>query len=498
MPDINIIQLKVRRYARRQNLVDLISVLVFTCALIVIVFAVALLLMRSPWYALLGIMPLFFIRPRRLMTRARELEKRAGLKGEIVSSLQLGRIPRDNKERYSQKLIDGYITTAAQRVRDLDVRNYISYDLLKRSVGFLLIALALGLVHPAFFPGRFWYALNHRIEYTVSPGNREFPKDAEAVITLYLSGVYVPKNIDLKLSAAEKTSHQRLKVENGNATTRLIISDPLVYSFEFLEHKTTPYELYPIEPLTIENLSCHLEYPAYTNLGGETRTGRQLIVPYGTVVNMTGKASQKLREASFEFSDTVFFECENRNFSGRFVVRESGTAILNLTARSQLREPVRIYAIPDLAPLVDIFYPGFDVDLPYDLKLDIGVRCSDDYGLAAGTFCYSFRDQYLRPLPLKPGAFDDTTVFTWDLSELGLLPGDEVSYYVLARDNSGQVTRSNSYIVHFPTMEQMYEEVNEKETLLQIDLREHASALAVQVLRCLGLIAAGGHDDGTA
>jgi hypothetical protein len=475
MPDIKIIQLKAKEYARRQNLIDIASTLVFACALTVIVLSVALLLIRSPWYALLGITPLFLIRPKRLMERARELEKKSGLKGEIVSSLQLARITRDSKEKYSPELIDGYITGSAERIRGLEVRKYIGYDLLKRSIGFLLLAIALCLVQPAFFPGRFWYALNHHVEYVVSPGNREYPEDAEASITLHVSGVYVPKNVDLKISTAEKTSRQNLRVDNGIATTKIVVSDPLVYSFEIFEHRTASYELYSIEPLTIENLTFRLEYPAYTKLGGETRTGRQLIVPYGTVVFVQGRVSQQLDAAHIEFGDTVLFEHDGREFSGKFIIKESGTATLHLTARSQLQEPIRIYAIPDLAPLVDIFYPGFDVDLPYDLKLDIGVRCSDDYGLAAGSFYYSFREEYSRPLSLRNGAFEDTTVFTWDLSDLGMLPGDEVSYYVLVHDNSGHVARSNSYTVHFPTMEQMYEEVNEKETLLQTDIADMQS-----------------------
>lgn len=481
MSDIKTIQLKAKSYARRQNLLDFITAVIFTCALVVIALSVALLLMRSPWYCLLGLIPLFFFHPRSLLARAQELEKKAGLKGEIVSSLQLAKIPGDSKEKYSRELIDAYITSSAARVCDLKVQKYISYDLLKRSIGFLLIALALGFIQPAFLPGRFWYALHHRLEYQVSPGNKEYPKDVAAEITLRLSGVYIPKTVDLKLSTVEKTVRQKLKVESGVAASNVTISDPLVYSFEFFEHKTAPYELYPIEPLSIENLTFRLEYPAYTKLHEETRAGRQLIVPYGTVVNVQGKASQTLNDARFEFGDTVSLEHEGREFNGQFVVRESGTAMLHLTARSELQEPIRIYAIPDLAPLVDIYYPGFDVDLPYDQKLDIGVRCSDDYGLAAVVFYYSFREEYSRPLPLEPGAFEDTAVFNWDLSGLGMLPGDEVSYYVLVRDNSGHVTRSNSYSVHFPTMEQMYEEVNEKETLLQIDIADMQSEHAEQM-----------------
>ncbi|UCG30944.1 MAG: hypothetical protein JSV53_03470 [candidate division WOR-3 bacterium] len=447
----------------------------------VITFAVALLLMKSPWYALLGFMPLIVFRRRSLLERARELEKKVGLKGEIVSSLQLAAIPKDSKERYSQELIQAHIDYAAARIRDLNVQKYITYRPLARSAGILLIALALVLIQPAFFPGRFWYALYHRVEYSVSPGNGEYPKDAEADIVLQLWGVYIPKTVNLKLSTVKETVMRKLKVEKGVAISSVTVTDPLVYSFEVFEHRTPVHELYPIEPLYIENLTFRLEYPAHTKLGEETRTGRQLIVPFGTVVDVHGRVSQELKQARFEFNDTISFEHDGRDFNGQFVVKESGTAVLHLTARSALQEPIRIYAIPDLAPLVDIYYPGINVDLPYDMKLDIGVRCSDDYGLSAGTFFYSFNGEYTRSLAIRSGAFEDTVVFTWDLSEFGMLPGDEVSYYVTVRDNGGQVARSSIFYVHFPTMEQMYEEVSEKEDLLQIDIADMQSEHADQM-----------------
>ena len=481
MSDIKVIRQKAKSYTRWQNCMDSIAAIILVCALVLITLSVALLLLRSPWYCLLGLSPLFFLRPKTLMARARELEKKVGLKGEIVSSIQLSRIPADSREKYSQELIAGFISSAAARVRDLDVRKYISYRLLNRSVEFLLIALAFGLIQPAFFSGRFWYALHHRIDHRVWPGNREYPKDAEAVIKLHLSGVYLPKSVDLLISTAEETDRRQLKVDHGIATANVNVSESVVYRFEFFEHRTAPYELYPIEPILIENLTFNLEYPAYTKLLEETRTGRQLIVPYGTVVRVAGKASQKLRDARFEYVDTVSLEYEGSEFKGTFIVTESGTALLHLAGRSELQEPIRIYAIPDLAPLVDIFYPGFDVNLPYDMKLDVGVRCSDDYGLAEGVFYYSFREEHSRPLSLRRGAYEDTTVFNWDLSELAMLPGDKVSYYVMVRDNSGHVTRSNTYTVHFPTMEQMYEEVNEKETMLQIDIADMQTEHAEQM-----------------
>jgi hypothetical protein len=472
MRSIDVISRKAKKYAVIQNLIDFSAHAIVTCACVIIAFSVALLLMRSPWYALIGIIPLLFYRPRKFLDRSQELEKKSELKGEIVSSLQLSRIPKDNKERYSQELAQAFIDNAAAKIEKLDVVRYIGYTSVTKAVGFLFIAIAFALVQPAFFPARFWYALNHRIGYSVSPGNASHPKDAETDVMLRLWGVYIPQTVKLQLSTTAKTVAHKLQVQNGIAQQSVTVSDHLTYQFAFLEHKTDTYELLPVEPLRIENLMFRLQYPEYTGLGEETRSGRQIVAPTNTVVHMQGRASEPLQEAIFEFGDTTHLECEAQDFRGQFKIRDSGTATLRLSAGGELQEMIRIYAVPDLAPLVDVFYPGANVNLPYDMKLDIGIRCSDDYGLSGGTFCYAFENEATMALTLKKDAFEDTIYLTWDLSELNMLPGDEVSYYVQISDNSGQLTRSNTFYVYFPTMEQMYEEVSEKEIQLQQDMNE--------------------------
>lgn len=472
MRNIDVISRKAKKYAREQSIIDFASVLIFAFAAVVISLSVALFLLRSPWYGLIGVLPFFFFRPATVLERARELEKKAGLRGEIVSSLQLSEIPADSKEKYSRELIQAFIDDAAEKVRKMRVGKHVTYGRLAMAARYLLVTLAFVLIYPAFFPARFWYALNHRIEYRVSPGHAEYPKDAKADLTLHLWGVYVPKKIILKLNTAEKTVQQSVRVENGIADTSVMVSDHITYRFAFLEHETKTYELYPIEPLYIETLTFRLRYPAYSSLTEDTMTGRQLVAPAQTVVYLEGTASEQLESAWLEFGDTVALEHDDKAFSGQFRIKESGTAMLHLTARSSLDEPIRIYSIPDLMPLVDIFYPGADVNLPRDMKLEIGVRCSDDYGLSGGAFYYTFDKEFKKSIGIKSGAFEDTVIFTWDLSELGMLPGDEASYYVVVQDNGGQLTRSSGYRVYFPTMEQMYEEVSEKEALLQTDIAQ--------------------------
>ncbi|MBE0433102.1 hypothetical protein IBX73_06520 [candidate division WOR-3 bacterium] len=472
MSGIEIIGRKASTYARSQNAVDLVSMFILVWAAVIVAFSVALFMLKSPWYGLIGIVPLFFFRPAGFLRRAHDLEKKAGLKGEIVSSIQLSRIPGDNKERYSRELIEAFIDDAAIKVAGIEVAEHVSRDGLARAARYFLIAVCLFLIHPAFFPARFWYALNHRIECRVDPGSAEYPKGAKVEIALRLWGVYLPRTVTIEHRAQGKAEYQTLAVEDGLAAVNLTVSEPMTYCFSFFKHKTRYFDLSPVEPLRIEQLTFRLRFPAYSRRAEETTSGRQLIVPAKTVVQVEGRASAALKQAWLEFGDTVALAHQGREFRGEFTVRESGTAILHLVARRSLQEPIRVYSIPDFAPLVDIFYPGIDVNLPHDMRIDIGVRCSDDHGLAAGYFYYTLDEGFRTTLALKPGAFEDTVIFEWDLSALGMLPGDEVSYFVTVSDNSGQVTRSTSFIVRFPSMEQIYDEVAEKRSLLQSGIDE--------------------------
>jgi hypothetical protein len=472
MSNIDVIRRKAKKYTVLQNLIEFVACAIFTIATMIIALSVALLLLKSPWYALLGVVPILFYRPKRMLDRAHEMETKSGLKGEIVSSLQISKIPKDSKERYSQELIQAFIENAAAKIVQIDIGKYIGYTSVNKAMGFLLVAFAFALVQPAFFPARFWYALSHHIEYSVSPGNARYPKDAGVDVILNLWGVYLPKKVKLQVSTNESTDAYDLKVQDDIATQSVTVAGHVTYRFTFLEHKTDAYDLLPVEPLRIENLMFRLRYPAYTGLGEDTHSGRQIVAPTGTVVQMQGRASESLQGAVLEFGDTTHLKCDAHDFRGQFSIRESGIATLHLKAGDELQEMIRIYAIPDLAPLVEIFYPAANVNLPNDMKLDIGIRCSDDYGLSKGAFYYTFENEETLNVALKKGAFEDTVYFTWDLSGLDMLPGDEASYYVKISDNSGQVAKSSTFHVFFPTMEQMYEEVSERGTQLQEDITE--------------------------
>lgn len=482
MRSIEIILTKIRQFAIHQTLIDILVHLMYALALTLVSLSLALFMLKSPLYALIGIIPLLFFRPRSLITRARQLERCLDLDGELVNSVQLARIPENSREGYSCDLINAYIDRAACAVKDLQIRSCISGRELNRAVLSCLIALALACIPPAFFPARFWFATHRDVTYQVYPGTMEFTKGSEIAVQLRLFTVYEPRHVELLLFDNSGRQREILTVQQGSAAKNLRLDSSLRYGFRFFGRTTEMYDLVACTPLHIEELSFHLRYPDYTGLSDEVLNGRQLIVPEDTRVSIKGKASQYLRGATLIAHDTLELTVNGKVFSGAFTIRESSAGLLRLQGHTELNENITIYAIPDMAPLVDIFYPGFNIQMPRDMNVDIGIRCNDDYGLQQGTFIYAFEDTIETPLRIRKGVTADTVFFAWDLSTLNLLPGDKVTYHVEIRDNFGNRSISKTYAIYFPTMEEMYDDISAKETMIEqnlSDLRtEHSDEMA--------------------
>lgn len=476
MSNIGLINKKLKQFVVRQRIIDVTAMILFTLATVVIATTIALLLLKSPLYGLLGSIPLFFVRPLSVIEGARTLERKLNLKGTLVNSLQLARIPPDSRERYSSELISAYIDKATSNLKNIDFNKYVDTASVRRAVFFFVLACCISLIYPALWPTRFWYALNHTISYSVEPGSQHYLEGTDVTIMLSLNGVYIPSSIDLILTQDSIRTRERIAVHDAVATKIVKVKKTTNYAFRFLGKTTDEYWLTPFEPLHIETVSFELTYPAYTRLPRETKTGRQLIAPAGTQVIIHGSATQPLVTSQFILQDTVELTCDGKKFTGAFSIQESGTATLHLVSLSELKEQIIIYAIPDLPPLVDIFYPGYNINVPSDMELEIGIRCSDDYGLMRGVFYYTFESESTRALAVRKGSLEDTLYFTWDLSQLGLLPGDQLSYYAGVTDNAGHTSTSRTYYIYFPTMEEIYEEISEKEQFIEQDLAEMQSA----------------------
>ncbi|MGQ9664762.1 MAG: hypothetical protein ACUVUH_05445 [bacterium] len=462
----------VTSYARKQELVDFLSILIFTLGTVLITLSISLLLLKSPFYCLIGFIPLAFYRPRNFIQRAREFDKKIGANCELISCLQIAKMPDDNREGYSKELASAFIEATIEKYRHINPDDFVTKDFLSRAVSFLFVSIIFFLLYPALFPGRFWFALYHKIEYNITPQSGRFHRGDTLDINLNVYSPYQPDKVRFVYQIENITNAINVPVIDGRATKNIEISGILNYHFEFFGMKTKPCTLAVIEPIYLDDLSFRLIYPAYTGLREEIKTERQLIVPTGTIVEITGRASQPLKQAKLFFNDTVDLVCDGNRFSGKFKINTSGSANIYLAGESFHNETMTIYAIPDLPPLVEIFYPGYNINLPPDMKISVGIKCSDDYGLNRIVFKYQFKDTKDMSIKFKRGSTEDTIFYDWNLQDLRMLPGDRVSYFVEVEDYLGQKSKSKSYSIYFPTMEQIYEEIKGKEDLVQADLKE--------------------------
>lgn len=472
MSQINNIISFVQRYARQQQRINTLALLVFTLSTILICTMVSLLLLKSPLYGVLGLVPLLFLRRTSLIEHARALEQQHGLNGELVNSIQLASLIPDSREHYSQDLIQAYIDRAV-RICDARIPGFTIDRLsLHKALRILSIVLIFSLLYPAIAPARFWFALHRRIEYQVQPIAHTCIRGENVQISLQLFGVYLPQNVQFVQSTFDDHTSTRIPVTENYAHMSVTADQDFSYAFRFYNHTTPHQTVTVIDPLSIQTLAFDLQYPEYTKLPDETKTGRQIIAPQGTHVTVRGTVSDSISAAYIIGKDTVTLESSGNRFSGIFTIQSSETAILHVQGHMALDEEIVIYAIPDISPHIAIFYPGYNVMIPQTMELTVGIQCSDDYGLHRVRFVHAFKETISTNLAVQRNALEDTLLFTWDLSTLHILPGDEVVYYAEVTDNAGHTNRSRAYTVYFPTMEEIYENITETEEYLTEDLKE--------------------------
>jgi hypothetical protein len=226
-------------------------------------------------------------------------------------------------------------------------------------------------------------------------------------------------------------------------------------------------------PVFLGSLSVTARYPAY--LGMETEPvptgGDTLILPAGTRLETRGEATAKLVQASWAVpGKTEPMDVTANRFGGSFVPVRSGEYRLTLVTAAgaplggdSVRLPIRI--VPDSAPAVDIPVPGGDTIAPLNLQVPLIIDARDDHSVTSVALesrrisRFGQLDSSRREIVPVPAERPDRAMltFTLDLNRRGLLPGDTVRYFALAKDNapSGHVGRSREFVLRLPTMSEV-------------------------------------------
>lgn len=293
-------------------------------------------------------------------------------------------------------------------------------------------------------------ALDHTLYYRFFTDEKELTADSQQI----------PWRSEL-LYNNEKT------FTNIDRNTEYYVSNPHAVSDTF---RIMVYE----EP-AVRNMTLRYSYPDYTGLEPEVEhqsNGNIRALRY-TKVTLEIETNNALEEALMVFSDgdVKTMERLGRNlFRETVEITRSGSYYLNLTdflGNESRRIDRSITMLTDKPPEISIVYPGRDTIFTQNMMQRMNVLASDDYGLRNLKLKYHINQNEVQEMMLQENIAGTLYEhdFIFDLSDTYMLPGDVVTYWAEVTDNAPepQTTQSRSYRLRFPSVEEIFAEIQREE-----------------------------------
>ncbi len=243
----------------------------------------------------------------------------------------------------------------------------------------------------------------------------------------------------------------------------------------------------------LEEFEMIIVPPSYSRLPSEKLDGSIAAVQglIGSRVNINLTSNKKLKSSFIKQNDSIqYLRTMGRKSNGNFDIKEESEFSVHLVDPRGItnRDPVpyKINVIPDYSPRIKIITPDPVITLGNNQIIEFNIEIEDDYGFDNLQLAYEIiRPDYLNVEPyismfIIPDIIRDTSFqnFTtpWNLSELMLMPDDEVHYHFELTDNdyiSGpKKTISDKFIAKVPSLADLYQNLEEKEQNIEKQFNE--------------------------
>ncbi len=320
--------------------------------------------------------------------------------------------------------------------------------------------------------------IKHQTHLEVMPGSLTLVKNSTLTIEIVNPEPEVSYTLVYRIAQTER--------EEALIDARKVFHN-LDYSFTYYVKSnwgiSDTFRIDVVEDPAIKSIVVKYNFPAHTRLNKETeQNSNGSITAYKyTQVDIQIETNNPIETAQIIFSDKTakpLTRLGKNKFETSFKVMENGYYHFQLVdfLKSKAREIDRsITVLEDKFPELKIIYPGKDTTLTQNMLCQISFFASDDFGLKNLILHYQVNNEQEKSIVLQKtisGVMLDYD-YVLDLSNTSLLPGDKVTYYAEITDNSpdNQKTFTNKFTVRFPSMEEIFKEVEqeqeEKKDILQ-------------------------------
>ena len=385
-------------------------------------------------------------------------EHEPSLQATLLSAVEASQ----NGSPQSAALVQRVVEQAIERCADIDAARRVERMPLRRNgmalAGVALVAIAVVTLGPAFIRNAVSAlllvqrdveaAVPYRIE--VKPGNATVPKGADQTIVATLKG-FGSEDVVVMGKRAPTSAFEPIPLtRNEDGTYEGILFDvsaPLEYYVLAEGVQSERYTLRVVDLPYVQQLNLEYRFPAYTGLEAQkVEDGGDIAVLRGTDVHVQITPTMKTTGGRLLVNDKSTIE---------LTAQPDGTLTANFKAdadgfyRVELNAPngekvaaspqYTIDVLTDGAPAVSFKRPGRDTSVSPIEEVFVEANADDDYGVRNLELVYSVNGGAEKVVKLFDGGGrrlpEVTAGHTFYLEELGVEPGDAVSYYARAADN---------------------------------------------------------------
>ncbi|MGQ0721069.1 MAG: hypothetical protein ACT4PE_05775 [Candidatus Eiseniibacteriota bacterium] len=463
--------------------------------------------------ALLRLLPA--LRDLEAAARRTEVES-ADLRERLVPALQVLDVRDDGRTGYSTDLVDAFVddtAAIAERVRPAT----LPYNArLRRGAAIaaagtataLLAALALGPQRAGHSVLRLAGSFAElgpgpAATFIVVPGDVSIPRGTNVTLAAVveharLAGGEAEAVLEWRTNEQAPWTEVKLEGERereDGARFRHRFSDvreSFRYRFAHAGRRSAEHsvEAVPHPSLMIEEV--RYRYPEYTGLPVRSvRDGAgDLAAVKGTVAELSVRCTNEVRAAWLALDSGTRLELARVDdgplraevpILAQDAYRLHVEDTLGLVNLNPLTYGIR--ALADEAPFIRLIEPGEDSDLDESLRVGLRFSAVDDFGLGPVQLVFEAsrrpgETQRLRIFTPPSRVTDVSERFEWSLASLDLLPGDTVVYRLEVTDTNAvdgpSTARTRDYVLRFPTLGEIYAEIDEEQETSLEELKEVA------------------------
>ena len=297
----------------------------------------------------------------------------------------------------------------------------------------------------------------------VSPGDAVVPRGADQTISATLAG-FASEDASVMLRRAPTAAYEEMPLvrgEDGDYEGMVFDVDAhLEYFVEADGVRSSVFTLTVIEAPYVERVELEYHFPAYTGLEPQTiEDGGDIAVLTGTEVRLrvfSTMATPGGHVALNEEDSAELTAQPDGSLTAAFTANRDGFYRIELDAptgeRTAASPQYTIDVLTDQPPIVSFVRPGRDTSASSIEEVYVEAQAEDDFGVRDLDLVYSVNGGPEQSVMLFGGRTrlpEVTAGHTFYLEELDVEPGDSVSYYARAHDDSGGQSEPVSSDLYF-------------------------------------------------